>query len=157
MRFADEKKQDREKLMTTASSNFHDIMVVLDEFVNLCNSLSRKIANITGMSEKQIAILKEINYSQDVCPTNLIRKFNLSQYKIKILIESLIRKGFIERARNDHDKRVWSLQLTQEGQNILSSVNIVRERLITKFTQLPDWHQFQILSTLQHLAEIIEA
>ena len=143
--------------MTTASSNFHDIMVVLDEFVNLCNSLSRKIANITGMSEKQIAILKEINYSQDVCPTNLIRKFNLSQYKIKILIESLIRKGFIERARNDHDKRVWSLQLTQEGQNILSSVNIVRERLITKFTQLPDWHQFQILSTLQHLAEIIEA
>lgn len=143
--------------MTMVNSNFHDIMVVLDEFVGLCNILSRKIASITGLGEAQISILKEICYSQNVCPTNLIRKLNLSQYKIKMLIESLVKKGYIERARNDHDKRVWTLQLTEEGKDILSSVNIVRERLITRFTKLPDWHQVQILSTLQHLAEIIES
>src|SRR5688572_27804142 len=106
-------------VMPIFNNNFHEIMFVLDDFVNLCNMHSRKIASITGLSEAQITALKEIFYNQNVSHTKLTRKLNFSQYKVKMLLESLISKQLIERVRNNEDKRVWALQLTEEGKNIL--------------------------------------
>lgn len=133
-----------------------EVLKVIDNIGKTCHSQIQRIAQITGLSEVQVVILREIQAHETINITNLNKIIKLSQYRINVQVEYLIEKNLIERVRDDVDKRAWNLMLSPKAISILESSSAIRQKLMIRFSNLPSWHQAQILATLQHLAELIE-
>lgn len=132
-----------------------EILGLLDSFTRMGDVHTQKIAMITGISELEILTLREIQMNHTLTPTMIIKNLNLSQYRIKATLDSLMEKKLIVKVRDNSDKRAWAIGLSEDGDRLLESSAIIREKLVEKFSHLPLSQQMQILSSMHQLAEMM--
>ena len=134
----------------------NDILGLLDDFAKMSNAHSQNIAHATGLSELEVMILREIQMSGTLTPTMIIKNLNLSQYRIKVALDSLMEKQLIVKVRDNSDKRAWAIGLSDDGDKILVSSSSIRNELVERFAYLPIWKQMQILGSLHQVSEIMK-
>jgi DNA-binding MarR family transcriptional regulator len=123
-------------------------------FINL-SALIKLVENIKGnmkegetLGTKQIDTLLVIFENKNISITEIANEMNVSPPSVSALTEKLINKGLIKRTYNQLDRRVVTVNLTESGELLASSLQKKQEKIISNlqdFLTKEDIHNFNCL------------
>ena len=110
------------------------------------------------MTGPQLVILQTIDRLPEVTPKRVAAEVNLSQGTVTVILDRLEARGLIQRIRSERDRRSYQLTLSEQGRQLLSKAPApLQDNFIARFSQLEQWEQNQILSSVQRLAVMMNA
>lgn len=119
---------------------------------------SRKLLEECGLTAPQLATLRELERTGDTSIGVLARAIHLSQPTLTGIIDRLERRGLIRRTRDGEDRRAVKVAVTSAGRELLSRApHSLHARFRREFEKLRDWEQTLMLSSLQRLADMMDA
>lgn len=134
------------------------IVASLRRIIRAVDLHSRKLLDSHGLTGPQLATLRETERLGPVSSGALARALNLSQPTVTGIVTRLEKQGFLERLRNETDRRTVTVNLTDRGQGILETApSLLQDRFRQALARLEDWEQHLVLSTLQRIATMMDA
>jgi MarR family transcriptional regulator, organic hydroperoxide resistance regulator len=126
---------------------------VLDAFRNLVKALrlaDRAGLKRHGLGSAQTFVLHELNRDAPLSINDLASRTATDQSTVSVVVNKLVAKGFVARARSDSDGRRAELILTARGKQLLRKLPPpIQHLLITGVQRLPPAHA-------RHLADMLE-
>jgi DNA-binding MarR family transcriptional regulator len=116
-----------------------------------------RLSQEVGESPGRFATLTLIARNPGISQTELSQAAGRDKSSLTPVIESLVRRGLVERKRLNHDRRAYCLNVTQDGKNTLATLMRCarrHERNLDKIIGLRDRKRF--VQTLKKLAADIE-
>ncbi len=137
----------------------HDkVLVALRQIIRAIDLHSKKLERESGMTGPQLLVMQSIAQAEPVTAGEIAREVNLSQATVTSILDRLERKAYLRRERSKQDKRKVFLYLTEAGGQVLEKApTLMQENFIRSFSHLEDWEQNLILSSLQRVAEMMQA
>jgi DNA-binding MarR family transcriptional regulator len=137
----------------------HDqVLVSLRQIIRAIDLHSKHIERESGLTGPQLLIIKLIGTYDEVTSGVIAREASLSQATVTSILDRLERKGLLVRERSTHDKRKVMVSLTAEGKAALATApTLLQESFIRTFSQLENWEQSLVLSSLQRVADMMNA
>ncbi|HSN53665.1 MAG TPA: MarR family transcriptional regulator, partial [Candidatus Sulfomarinibacteraceae bacterium] len=75
-----------------------------------------------GLTESQFGVLEAIHHRGAMCQKDLAAKILKSAGNLTTVIGNLERDGLVVRRRAEHDRRVFTVDLTDRGRRLIRSV-----------------------------------
>lgn len=142
----------------------NNIQHLIDRYISLNFQVHKKAeALIKGeigndLTNDQYYILKYIFESGECTSSDLAAVFEVNKSAITAIINRMADKGLIQRTRDENDRRVIYLALTDDGkelhQNCMKKVRLLVESIITQFDEV-EINTF--LDTYEKLAKMINS
>ncbi len=134
------------------------IMAAIRRIIRAVDLHSRQLFEKHGLTGPQLAALREAARHGNVTVAPLARALHISQPTLTGILDRLERRGLVTRTRDGVDRRTVRISVTHAGHELLASTpHPLQERFRQELTRLHDWEQTQTLSTLQRIAEMMEA
>ena len=138
------------------------IKVLVERYNEVSLSVS-KLANYlikeqmdSEITSDQYYTLKYINQLGSCTSSHLADVFEVKKSAITAIINRMWEKGFIQRTRDEEDRRVVYLTLTAEGQNLYHKLEKRIYQLVKSFiTKFDNEEIQQFLSTYEKLNDIL--
>lgn len=133
------------------------VITALRRVIRAVDLHSRKLVESHGLTGPQALLLKAL---QGKCMPagELAARVSLSQGTVTDILNRLERRGLVKRARDKRDRRRVLVEPTQAGLDLLGdSPPLLQERFAQRFSELQDWEQTQLLSSLQRIASMMGA
>lgn len=119
---------------------------------------SKSLAQRFGLTGPQLIILRELSEFGEVPVGELARAISLSQATVTGILDRLEKRKLVRRRRDKADKRRVLVRTTPACEATLRDAPpMLQEAFVQSFTQLADWEQTQILSSLQRVVLMMEA
>lgn len=135
-----------------------EILIALRRIIRAIDQHSRKLIQSHGLTGPQALMLTEIVRSEGITGSELAKRISLSQATVTDVVKRLENRKFLERSRDQEDKRKILLKATSQGQILVKkSVPLLQEQFEARLSELGDWEQTQLLSSLQRIAEMMNA
>jgi DNA-binding MarR family transcriptional regulator len=135
-----------------------EIMISLRRVIRAIDQHSRTLIQTHGLTGPQALMLTEIARSDGITGSELAKRASLSQATVTDVVKRLEAKGLIARGRDEKDKRKFVLVATEKGKDLIKdSVPLLQERFAKRLLELKDWERTQLLASLQHIAEMMNA
>lgn len=143
--------------MTARTDACYEVLTTIRKIIRAIDIHSKRLRLEAGVTGPQLIVLKEIHYNNgSITTTNLAANVSLSQSTVTNILDRLVEKNYVVRTRDSTDKRMWFLELTDEGKTVVeNSPSLLQQEFIDNFTTLPEWQQTQMIATLQHLASMM--
>jgi len=137
----------------------HDkVLVALRQIIRAIDLHSKKLERESGLTGPQLLVMKAIVQDDPVTAGQVAREVNLSQATVTSILDRLERKVYLRRERSNEDKRKVLIQLTEAGRAVLKQAPaLMQENFILGFERLEEWEQNLILSSLQRVANMMQA
>jgi DNA-binding MarR family transcriptional regulator len=142
-----------------AETNIKDLV---DRYIAVSQSVEKKAGSLvkgqigSDLTNDQHFTLRYMNQVGTCTSSELAEVFDVQKSAITAIIQRLWEKGLIERTRDDKDRRVVYLTLTEKGKNLYlqceERINNLVEGLITKFEH-NEINQF--INTFEKLNQIL--
>ena len=131
-------------LMTAAGRLRRELGSVLDE---------------RGVSASQYNVLRILRGAGGALPTMAIRDRMMDREpSITRLVDRLEERGLVERYRSTRDRRIVHSRLTRQGRSALRKApGLLHERFLTRFSELSERRQREIVKALQKVADMMGA
>lgn len=140
------------------SQHLHDVLVNLRRIIRATDLQSKRVVKACGLTIPQIMVLRSIEELGDVTVRRISDSVSLSQATVTTILNRLEDRKFVERVRAQKDKRIVNARLTTLGLDVLKTTPpLLHEKFIDEFESLDGWQQTQILSSLQHIAMMMDA
>lgn len=137
---------------------WQDVLVTLRQIIRATDLHSRKLMKACGLTIPQVVVLRAIQELGNVTVRSISRHVSLSQATVTIILNRLEQRRLVRRVRSDRDKRVVHVVLTPDGeQTLANSPPLLHESFVSRFEALDPWEQTLILSSLQRVAQMMEA
>ncbi|MCP3953497.1 MAG: winged helix-turn-helix transcriptional regulator [Desulfobacterales bacterium] len=141
-------------MRTTSDS----VMVALRKIIQAIDMNSKKLVKRVGLTGPQLVILQEISNLGEVTAGEVARAVSLSQATLTGILERMEKRGLLFRRRSEHDKRRVMVRITDSGKKVLDDAPpLMQEEFVDGFSNLQEWEQNMILSSLQRLVSIMDA
>ena len=135
-----------------------EVLVALRRVMRAVDIHSRRLERELGLSGPQLVVLSTLDTLGEVPMGRLARAIHISQATATSLVDRLQSKGLAARTRSAEDGRRVLVRLTPAGRRLLSRAPPpLQEDFVQRFRELADWEQNQILSSLQRLAQMMDA
>lgn len=135
-----------------------DVLVALRRVIRATDLHSRHLAKTTGLTAPQLLLLLTVRNKNEVTIGQLAQSMSLSQHTVTTILDRLEARTLITRVRSNNDKRKVHISLTQSGVDTLSTAPTpLQEQFTNQFGALQEWEQSMILSSLQRIAEMMDA
>lgn len=135
-----------------------DILIALRRVIRAIDRHSRNLVASHGLTGPQAILLTEIVRRGALTGSELATHVSLSQATVTDVVKRLESRGLLQRNRDRVDKRKIILKSTAEGAALVKrSVPLLQERFQQRLLELRDWEQLQLLSSLQRIAEMMDA
>ncbi len=119
---------------------------------------SRTLWRDYGLTSPQLATLREILAGENVTPGTLATALHLSQPTVTGILGRLEQRGLVRRERSGTDRRSILAVPTDAGRKLASKAPpLLRDNFRRELAKLPPWQQSEMLSTLQHVAAMMQA
>ncbi|MBA6364252.1 MarR family transcriptional regulator, partial [Colwellia sp. BRX8-8] len=119
---------------------------------------SKHLNKTSGLTSPQLLIMLEIDKVSGINSSQVAKNVNLSAATVTNILDRLENKGLVSRIRSTQDKRRVSLYLTEDGKALLlNAPQALQEHFIDKFSNLAQWEQSQLLSSMERLAGMMDA
>ncbi|MGM0431717.1 MAG: MarR family winged helix-turn-helix transcriptional regulator [Spirochaetota bacterium] len=119
---------------------------------------SQQLVKVHGLTGPQLLVLKELADDPSMTPSQLAKRLSISQATITTMLDRLAKNGYLRRNRDTFDKRKVHIELQDKGLEIIrQSPSVLQEDFVKAFSNLSDWEQTQILSSLQRVAQLMNA
>ena len=111
-----------------------------------------------GLTAPQLIVLQEINKSSKISPGHLAKIVSLSQATVSGIVKRLEKQGLVVRQQDKTDRRKVIGKATDDARKVLKTdIPIMQNSFTESFNNLYRWEQNMILSSLQHLATLLNA
>ena len=135
-----------------------EVLVSLRQIIRAIDLYSKKLSKESGLTGPQLLLMRSIKELGDVTIRQLSNHTNMSPATATTILDRLERNGLVERIRSTTDKRKVHAHLTEKGSTLLSSAPLpLQESFINKFQDLEEWEQSLLLSSVQHIASMMNA
>jgi DNA-binding MarR family transcriptional regulator len=137
---------------------YDELFISLRKIIRAIDLRSKKLSKEAGITGPQLLILQELARVDGITAKDVSTNIHLSQATVTSILDRLEAKQFIKRVRSDSDRRRVALFLTDEGRQALSSApQPIEDRFVEKFSALKDWQQYQLLSSVEQIADMMGA
>ena len=139
--------------------SYEEVLVAIRQIIRGIDLHSRKLNKSTGLTGPQLIILQELEKGgEHLTIRELSQMVNLSQATVTTILDRLETKDLVLRQRSTIDKRKVHVLLTERGHELLSdSPKALQEEFIAKFQGLESWEQNLLLSSVQRIAQMMNA
>ena len=135
-----------------------EILIALRRVIRAIDQHSRNLIQSHGLTDPQALMLTEIVRSKLITGSELAKRVSLSQATVTDVVKRLESRGLLEKIPDREDKRKVRLKATVEGQSLVKkSVPLLQDRFVSRLAELKEWEQTQLLSSLQRIAEMMNA
>jgi DNA-binding MarR family transcriptional regulator len=135
-----------------------ELLIALRKVIRAIDLHSKQLSKTSGLTSPQLLIMLEIDKISGVNSSQVAKSVNLSAATVTNILDRLENKSLVSRVRNTQDKRKVSLYLTENGKALLlSAPQPLQENFIDNFSNLAQWEQSQLLSSIERLADMMNA
>jgi len=119
---------------------------------------SRKLAVATGLTPSQLLVLHEISNRDQATPSAIAQALQFSHATITSILDRLVALDFVQRQRNEKDKRRFILSVRPAGKAALANApDLLQTSFTERFARLEPWEQAMILAAVERLATLMDA
>lgn len=134
------------------------VLVALRRVIRATDLHSKHLAKTTGLTAPQILLLQTIRDKGEVTIGEIANEMSLSQATVTTIIDRLEKRNLVFRERSKEDKRKVHAYLTEEANETLKSAPIpLQDQFARQYSDLQDWEQTMIISSLQRVAQMMDA
>lgn len=134
------------------------LLIALRKVIRAIDLHSKHLSKNSGLTSPQLLIMLEIDKVSGVNSSQVAKSVNLSAATVTNILDRLENKNLISRVRNTQDKRKVGLYLTENGKAILlDAPQPLQEHFIANFSNLAQWEQSQLLSSMERIAGMMDA
>ena len=135
-----------------------EFLIALRKVIRPIDLHSKHLSKTSGLTSPQLLIMLEIDKVAGVNSSQVAKSVNLSAATVTNILDRLENKNLISRVRDTQDKRKVGLYLTDNGKALLlNAPQALQEHFIDKFSNLAQWEQSQLLSSMERLSEMMDA
>lgn len=135
-----------------------DVLICLRRVIRAADLHSKYLSRTSGLTSPQILLLHAINDKGRVTIGELAKDIVLSQATVTTILDRLVSRGLVVRERSTTDKRKVHAVLTDTGLETLKSApRPLQEDFARQFSELNQWEQTMIISSLQRVAQMMDA
>ena len=148
--------------MISANKNtnveFERVLKAIRRVIRATDLHSRHVTKIAGLTSSQLILLKVVRDQNLATIGELAANISLSQATLTSILDRLESNGLVQRERSEQDKRKIRVRLTEAGAKVLElAPEPLQDTFIRQFSALKDWERSMILSSLQRVAEMMDA
>jgi DNA-binding MarR family transcriptional regulator len=143
-------------------TNFH-IQDLIDRYISVSFQVEKKAGSLIRaqigdeLTTDQLYILRYIHKTGECNSSELAEAFDVNKSAITAIINRLADRGFIQRTRDENDRRVIYLTLTTEGKELHQKTDEKVHHLVESFiTQFEESEIELFIKTYEKLAIILE-
>ena len=119
---------------------------------------SRHVTKISGLTSSQLILLKVVREQTASTIGEIANTISLSQATLTSILDRLEVGGYVYRERSSQDKRKVQVRITEAGRELLKKApEPLQDTFIRQFSALKDWGRSMIQSSLQRVAEMMNA
>lgn len=134
------------------------VLMALRRVIRATDLHSRHLIKTTGLTTPQILLMQTIRAHGEITIGELAGAMSLSQATVTTILDRLERRGLSYRKRSQEDKRKVYACLTELGQETMKTAPIpLQDQFARKFGALQEWEQTMIISSLQRVAQMMDA
>lgn len=136
------------------------LLIALRKIIRAIDLHSKQLSSKYGLTGPQMIVLKAIHNtpSGELSSSKLAQEVSLSLATITSIIDRLVEKGYVTRAKSSIDKRKTLISTTPKSENIFQqNPTLLQENFVRQFTALKPWEQTLMLSSLQRVADLMNA
>ena len=135
-----------------------EILIALRRVVRAIDLHSKQLVQLHGLTSPQALILKVTIERGEPSIGEVAAAVSVSQATATDIVKRLEARGLLERNKSASDRRKVLLRATERGRKVLDdSIPLLQERFIRRFERLENWEQTQLLSSLQRIANLMDA
>ena len=135
-----------------------EVLIAIRRIIQAIDLHSRYLVRQFGLTGPQLIVLQEISRREEVSAGEIAKAISLGQATVTGILERLENRGLIVRQRSNSDKRRVLVQATSASKQLLEKAPPpMQEHFIQKLTNLQDWEQGMILSSLQQIVAMMDA
>ncbi len=135
-----------------------EVLVALRRVIRATDLHSKYLAKTSGLTAPQILLLQTIRDKGEVTIGELANDVSLSQATVTTILDRLEKRGLVYRERSDQDKRKVHAYLTDNAVEVLKNAPTpLQEHFTRQFSDLQEWEQTMIISSLQRVAYMMDA
>lgn len=139
-------------------NNIEEVLVALRRVIRATDLHSKHLAKTTGLTAPQILLLQTIRNKGEITIGELAKEMNLSQATVTNIIDRLEKRDLVYREKSKEDKRKVHAYLTDQASEILKDAPIpLQDHFTRQFGDLQAWEQTMIISSLQRVAQMMDA
>ncbi|MEH7123785.1 MarR family transcriptional regulator [Bacillus sp. JJ1503] len=140
-----------------------EIKKLIDKYVELSFSVHRKAESLvkeqigSDLTNDQHYTLRYIRNNESCTSSELAEQFYVQKSAITAIITRLWEKGLIQRTRDENDRRVVYLTLTDKGNELFNQTEERVHKLVESFiTQFDQAEIIQFIKTYEKLNQILK-
>lgn len=134
------------------------VLVALRRVIRATDLHSKYLAKTTGLTAPQILLLHTIRERGEVTIGQLADDMSLSQATVTTILDRLEKRNLVFRERSKEDKRKVHAYLTDQASETLKTAPMpLQDQFARQFNDLHDWEQTMIISSLQRVAQMMDA
>ncbi len=139
-------------------SNIEEVLIAMRRVIRATDLHSKHLAKTTGLTAPQILLLQTIRDKGEITIGEVANEMSLSQATVTSILDRLEKRKLVYRARSKEDKRKVHAYLTEQAFETLKDAPIPLQDHFTKqFADLQEWEQTMIISSLQRVAQMMDA
>ncbi|KCZ52051.1 MarR family winged helix-turn-helix transcriptional regulator [Hyphomonas pacifica] len=139
-------------------SDHHDLLIALRQITRAIDLNSKRLAKTSGLTAPQLLVLQTLARSGWDKPSEIARQIHLSQATVTSIVDRLEAAGLVERKRNQDDRRVIDVVITERGRkNLADAPEPLQEGFLKRFEALEMWEKTLLVSSVQRLAAMMNA
>ncbi len=137
---------------------YEELLVAIRRVIRAIDLRSKKLSKDVGITGPQLLVLQELRAEPGITAKQVSDLVNLSQATVTSILDRLEAKSLIERIRSESDRRRIALYLTDDGAVTLKNApRSMEDSFIERFNTLEDWEQSLLLSSVQRVANMMDA
>lgn len=134
------------------------MLVALRRVMRAVDLHSRSLVQSHGLTGPQAMLLKEVDRAGSITSGELAKRVSLSQATVTDIVKRLESRQLLRREQSQADRRKVFVKPTQAGREIVASAPpLLQETFGIRFSALKDWEQNLLLSSVQRVAELMDA
>lgn len=135
-----------------------EVLIALRRVIRATDLHSKHLAKTTGLTAPQMLLLQTIRGQGEATIGEIANVMSLSQATVTSILDRLEARELVVRKRSKIDKRKVHVHLSGSAKKILKKAPIpLQERFTEQFVALQEWEQSMILSSLQRVAQMMDA
>lgn len=135
-----------------------DVLVSLRRILRATSIHSRKLGRSLGITAPQLMVMRAVHEQDVLTASEIARAVSVSQATITVILTGLEGRGLLQRNRSGVDRRRVHVSLTDTGRELLAEApKPLQESFAKRFDALPTWEQYQLVSSLERVALMMDA
>lgn len=140
------------------NNTIEEVLVALRRVIRATDLHSKHLAKTTGLTAPQILLLQTIRDKGEVTIGELANGMSLSQATVTTILDRLEKRELVYRVRSTEDRRKVHAYLTEKATAILKDAPApLQDQFARQFSDLQEWEQTMIISSLQRVAQMMDA